>query len=52
MLFADTVEKFIPPAKGRTHFLRIIREILEYEPRMGGTYIGEALRYLTSAIKK
>ncbi|MBR1886967.1 MAG: DUF58 domain-containing protein [Bacteroidales bacterium] len=52
ILFADSVEKFIPPAKGRTHFLRIIREILEYEPRMGGTNIGEALRYLTSAIKK
>lgn len=52
ILFSDKVEKFIPPAKGRTHFLRIIREILEYQPQMGGTDIGEALRYLTGAIKK
>ena len=52
ILFSDRVEKFIPPAKGRTHFLRIIREILEYEPQHNGTDIGEALRYLTGAIKK
>ena len=52
MLFSDRVEKFIPPAKGRTHFLRIIREILEYEPEHNGTNIGEAFRYLTGAIKK
>ena len=52
ILFSDTVEKFIPPAKGRTHFLHIIREILEYEPRHDGTDVGEALRYLTNAIKK
>ena len=52
LLFSDRVEKFIPPAKGRTHFLHIIREILEYEPRHQGTDVGEALRYLTNAIKK
>ena len=52
ILFSDRVEKFIPPAKGRTHFLRIVREILEYEPQHDGTDIGEALRYLTGAIKK
>ena len=52
ILFSDHVEKFIPPGKGRTHFLRIIREILEYEPESDGTDIGEALRYLTNAIKK
>ncbi len=52
ILFSDTVEKFIPPAKGRTHFLRIVREILEYEPQHDGTDIGEALRFLTGAIKK
>ena len=52
ILFSDRVEKFIPPAKGRTHFLHIIREILEYEPQHDGTDIGEALRYLTNAIKK
>ncbi len=52
ILFSDRVEKFIPPAKGRTHFLHIVREILEYEPRNNGTNIGEALRFLTNAIKK
>ena len=52
ILFSDTVEKFIPPAKGRTHFLRIVREILEYQPQHNGTDVGEALRYLTNAIKK
>ena len=52
LLFSDRVEKFIAPGKGRTHFLHIIREILEWEPRHNGTDIGEALRYLTGAIKK
>lgn len=52
ILFSESVEKFIPPAKGRTHFLHIIREILEFQPKMGGTNVGEALRYLTGAIKK
>ena len=52
ILFTDKVEKFIPPAKGRTHFLRIIREILEYEPERNGTDIAGALRFLTGAIKK
>ena len=52
ILFSDRVEKFIPPGKGRIHFLHIIREILEYEPQHDGTDIGEAFRYLTNAIKK
>ncbi len=52
ILFSDRVEKFIPPAKGRTHFLHIIREILEYTPQHDGTDVGEALRFLTNAIKK
>ena len=52
ILFTDKVEKFIPPAKGRTHFLHIIREILEYEPQDNGTDIAGALRFLTGAIKK
>ena len=52
ILFSDHVEKFIPPGKGRTHFLHIIREILEYEPQGRGTDIGEALRFLTGALKK
>ncbi len=52
LLFSDRVEKFIPPKKGRSHLLHILREILEYEPQSDGTDIGEALRYLTGAIKK
>jgi uncharacterized protein (DUF58 family) len=46
------VEKFIPPGKGRSHLLHIIREIIDLEPVSRGTDIGEALRYLTNAIKK
>ena len=52
LLFSDRVEKFIPPKKGRSHLLHIIREVLEFEPSSDGTDIGEALRYLTNAIKK
>ena len=52
LFFSDKVEKFIPPKKGRSHLLHIIREIIEFEPESDGTDISEALRYLTNAIKK
>ncbi len=52
LFFSDRVEKFIPPAKGRTHLLHIIREILNFEPEHDGTNIAEALRYLSNAIRK
>ena len=52
LFFSDRVEEFIPPKKGRSHLLHIIREIIEYQPRHDGTDIGEALRYLTGALKK
>jgi uncharacterized protein (DUF58 family) len=52
LFFSDTVEKFIPPKKGRSHLLRIIRELLEFEPKSQQTNVSEALRYLTNAIKK
>jgi uncharacterized protein (DUF58 family) len=52
LFFSDKVEKFIPPKRGRSHLLRIIREIIEFEPTTDGTDISEALRYLTNAIKK
>lgn len=52
ILFSNKVEKFIPPKKGRTHILRIIRELLEFEPEEKTTDISEALRYFTNAIKK
>ena len=50
--FSEKVEKFIPPKKGRSHLLHIIREIIEFQPTVDGTDISEALRYLTNAIKK
>jgi uncharacterized protein (DUF58 family) len=52
ILFSDKIEKFIPPQKGKTHILRIIRELIEFTPQSQSTNISEALRYLTNAIKK
>jgi len=52
ILFSDRIEKFIPPQKGRKHILRIIRELLEFQPHSKGTDISESLRFLTNAIKK
>ena len=52
LFFSDRVEKFIPPGKGRSHLLHIIREIIELEPASDATDIGQALRFLTGAIKK
>lgn len=52
LFFSDKVEKFIPPKKGRSHLLHIIREMLELEPTSDGTDIGASLRFLTNAIKK
>ena len=52
IFFSETIEKFIPPKKGRTHILRIIRELIDFEPQKKGTDITEAVRYLTNAIKK
>ena len=52
LFFSDRVEHFIPPKKGRSHLLHIIREIIELKPAHNGTDVGEALRYLTNALKK
>lgn len=52
LFFSEKVEKFIPPKKGRSHLLHIIREIIEFRPEYDGTDISEALRFLTNAIKK
>lgn len=52
LFFSDKVEKFIPPKKGRSHLLHIIREIIELEPSSSGTDISTALRFLTNAIKQ
>ncbi|VAW24798.1 hypothetical protein PA3071 [hydrothermal vent metagenome] len=52
IFFSEKIEKFIPPKKGRSHILRIIRELIDFTPEKKGTDITEALRYLTNAIKK
>lgn len=52
LFFSDRVEEFIPPKKGRSHLLHIIREIIELKPESNGTDVGQALRYLTNAMKK
>ncbi|MGD9931406.1 MAG: DUF58 domain-containing protein [Mangrovibacterium sp.] len=52
IFFSETIEKFIPPKKGRSHILRIIRELIDFEPENKGTNITGALRYMTNAIKK
>jgi uncharacterized protein (DUF58 family) len=52
VLFSDEVELFIPPKKGKSHVLRIIRELLEFSPSSKKTDIGEALKFLSNVIKK
>ncbi|WP_285009089.1 DUF58 domain-containing protein [Pedobacter faecalis] len=52
LFFSDRVEKFIPPKKGRTHILMIIRELINFKPEAKGTDLAMALRYFTGAIKK
>src|SRR5580704_10332988 len=51
-LFSDQVEKFVRPQKGRTHTLRMIRDILEFTSRRKGTRLDEALRYLNRVLKR
>jgi len=52
ILFTDRIEKFIPPKKGKTHSLRIIREVLSFEPQRKGSNIKSALEYFNHTIKK
>jgi uncharacterized protein (DUF58 family) len=52
IFFSNTIEKFIPPKKGKSHILRIIRELIDFQPQEKGTDITGAIRYLTNAIKK
>ncbi|MBW7887178.1 MAG: DUF58 domain-containing protein [Bacteroidetes bacterium] len=52
ILFTDKVEKFIPPKKGKPHILRLVRDLLAFEPERNGTNISAVLEYLNSAIKK
>lgn len=52
IFFSNKIEKFIPPKKGSTHILRIIRELIDFSPDNRETDIAEALRFMTNAIKK
>lgn len=52
LLFTDQMELFIPPKKGRSHVLRIIRELIEFKPKAKQTDISAALKYVTNVIKK
>lgn len=52
LLFSDEIELFIPPKKGKTHVLRIIRELIEFKPKSKKTDIKQALRYLSNMMKK
>lgn len=52
IMFSDKIEKFIPPQKGSSHILRIIRELITFRPSSNGTNISEALRYFSNVIKK
>jgi uncharacterized protein (DUF58 family) len=52
ILFSDTIEKYIPPKKGKQHILRIIRELINFQPENKGTNIAGAIKYMTNVIKK
>ncbi len=52
LFFTDQIEKFIPPKKGRQHILRIIRELIDFQPRHQGTDIGQALEFFNNLVKK
>ena len=52
IIFTDQIEKFVPPRKGRAHVLRLIREILYFEPTRSGTDIGGALEYLNRVVRR
>ena len=52
ILFSDQVELYIPPKKGKSHVLRIIRELIEFSPKSKQTNINEALKFLSNVMKK
>jgi uncharacterized protein (DUF58 family) len=52
ILFSDEIELYIPPKKGRSHVLRLIRELIEFEPKSHKTDIAQALKFLSSTQKK
>jgi uncharacterized protein (DUF58 family) len=52
ILFSDEIELYIPPKKGRSHVLRIIRELLEFQPKSKNTNVAEAFKFLSNVMKK
>jgi uncharacterized protein (DUF58 family) len=52
ILFSDQIELFIPPKKGKSHVLRIIRELIEFQPKSRKTDLTQALKFLSSVMKK
>ena len=52
ILFSDKIELYIPPKKGRSHVLRIIRELIEFEPEGKQTNLAEALKFMQNVMKK
>ncbi|PHR73705.1 MAG: DUF58 domain-containing protein [Lutibacter sp.] len=52
LLFSDEIELYIPPKKGKSHVLRIIRELIEFKPKSNKTDIGNALKYVSNVMKK
>ncbi len=52
ILFSDQIELFIPPKKGKSHILRIIRELINFQPKSNQTNIGQAFEYLSKVMKK
>lgn len=52
ILFSDQIELFIPPKKGKSHVLRIIRELIEFQPKSKKTDVGQALKFLSGVLKK
>jgi uncharacterized protein (DUF58 family) len=52
ILFSDQIELFIPPKKGKSHVLRIIRELIEFTPESNNTDIAEAFKFLSNVMKK
>ena len=52
ILFSDAIELYIPPKKGKSHVLRIIRELIEFQPKSRKTDLSQALKFLSSTQKK
>ena len=52
VMFSDHIELFVPPKKGKKHVLRIIRELLDFEPKRSGTDISQVLRFMNSVVTR